>query len=318
MTNKEKYRLFCEKEKTVPIFSQAWWLDSVAGDSWDVCLVEDGEGIVASMPYATKKQYGLTLLSHPLLTQNLGPWIKPSKAKYNKMLSQQKKWMQELIDQLPEYDYFSQSWHYSQTNWLPFYWRGFEQTTRYTYVIEDLSNLDKVFGNFHSSYRNKVRKAEKIVTILKDMEAEGFYEINKKTFLRQGVDVPYSKLFFLKHDNALANRKSRMIFYAIDSDENVHSALYLTWDNMSSYVHMAGEDPKFRSSGAGIFLIWEAIKYTKNILNLNKFDFEGSTIESVEKVRRDCGALQKPYFTVTHKPSKIVKTMFFLKKAIKG
>jgi hypothetical protein len=317
MTNKEKYRLFCENEKSIPIFSQAWWLDSVANHSWDVCLVENSEGIVASMPYFTKKKYGLTILSQPQLTQNLGPWIKPSNGKYNKKLSRQKQLMQELINQLPEYDYFSQSWHYSITNWLPFYWRGFEQTTKYTYVIEDLSELDNTYGNFHSSYRNKIRKAQKLVTISNDMDPQDFYEINTKTFLRQGLDAPYSKCFFLKHDSALADRKSRMIFYAKDSDENIHSSLYLTWDNVSSYVHMVGEDPKFRSSGAGISLVWEAIKYTKNVLNLNKFDFEGSMIESVEQVRRDCGAVQKPYFSVTHKPSVIVRTIFFLKNLIK-
>ena len=38
MTNKEKYYTFCDIEKTVPIFSQAWWLDAVCGDDWDVCL----------------------------------------------------------------------------------------------------------------------------------------------------------------------------------------------------------------------------------------------------------------------------------------
>lgn len=318
MNKKEKYRLFCEKENSIPIFSQAWWLDSVANNDWDVCLVENNDEIVASMPYYIKRKFGLTMLTQPILTQNLGPWIKPSMGKYNKKISHQKKMMQELISQLPRYDYFNQSWHYTITNWLPFYWKGFEQTTRYTYVIEDLSDLEIVLGEFHSSYRNKIRKAQKLVTIFKDMNPKDFYEINNKTFLRQGLSAPYSKSFFLQHDSKLEGKNSRVIFYAKDSDDNIHSALYLTWDKMSSYVHLVGEDPKFRNSGAGILLIWEAIQYTKNVLCLNKFDFEGSMIESVEQVRRDCGAVQKSYLTVKHSPSIILQIVLFFRNFIKG
>ena len=59
MTNKEKYADFCEVEKTIPIFSQSWWLDAVCGNAWDVCLVEKGGEIYASMPYQIKTRYGL-------------------------------------------------------------------------------------------------------------------------------------------------------------------------------------------------------------------------------------------------------------------
>lgn len=315
---KEIYRKLCIDEPTIPLFSQDWWLDSVAGDNWDVCLVQKRGEIVASMPYVMTKRYGFTFLSLPPLTQNLGPWLKLTQTNNSKRLSQQKDWMQELIDQLPEYDHFNQNWHYSQTNWLPFYWRGFEQSTRYTYVIEALSDLDKVFGNFNSSYRNKIRKASKLVSVERNMDPSDFFAINQKVFLRQGITTPYTEKFFLNHDKVLKAKKCREIFYAKDSEGNIHSALYLTWDNMSSYVHMIGEDPVYRNSGAGILLIWEAIKYTKEILNLNVLDFEGSMLENVERVRKDCGGIQKPYFTVTHKPSKIINIFHCLKKVIKG
>ncbi len=29
MINKEKYRKLCKKEKTIPIFSKYWWIDTV-------------------------------------------------------------------------------------------------------------------------------------------------------------------------------------------------------------------------------------------------------------------------------------------------
>lgn len=318
MCNKEKYRQFCEQESTIPIFSQAWWLDSVAGDSWNVCVIEKGNEIIASMPYVIQKKFGLTLLTQPKLTQCLGPWLKPSLAKYSKQLSQQKDLMEALIDQLPAYHYFSQNWHHSKINWLPFYWRGFEQTTKYTYVINDLNFTDDVFSLFSSSYKNKIRKAEKIVNVKRGLNASSFYLINKKTFTRQGIDVPYSEEFFLKQDMACCKRNSREIFFAIDEGGNIHSALYLIWDNMSSYVHLVGEDPEYRNSGAGILLIFEAIKFTKEVLKLREFDFEGSMIERVERVRRDCGGKQTAYHHISHRPSRFLNTVIALKKLIRG
>lgn len=214
--------------------------------------------------------------------------------------------MQALIDQLPRYAYFEQKWHYSVTNWLPFYWRGFEQTTRYTYVIEDLHNLDKVWQNVSSSYRNKVRKAEKLVEVRTDLPIDEFYSVNMLTFSRQGFSPPYSQELLRRHDAALAERSRRKIFSAHDKNGDIHSALYLIWDSESSYVHMAGEDPLKRNSGAGILLIWEAIKFTSQELSLERFDFEGSMIEGVERVRRDFGAEQVPYFCVSKTESRLL------------
>jgi hypothetical protein len=61
---------------------------------------------------------------------------------------------------------------------------------------------------------------------------------------------------------------------------------------------MAGDDPALRHSGAGILLAWEAIRYTHEVLKLPIFDFAGSMILPIERVRRQFGALQKPYFRV--------------------
>ncbi len=314
LSNKEIYRQLCEREPSIPLFSQAWWLDSVAGkDGWDVVLVEDGGEIVASMPFTVKRAYGFTIISQPILTQSLGPWLRPSTAKYSRQLGLQHKRINELFLQLPRFDHFQQNWHYSLGNWLPVYWMGFQQTTRYTYVIPDLNDLDKVFFDFDASYRNKIKKAEKIVTVKHDLPISDFYEINTLTFKRQNIKVPYSLDFIRHHDEVISRMGKRKIFYAEDSDGEIHSALYLTWDSNSSYVHMVGENPNLRSSGAGILLIWEVIKYTSNVLGLKRFDFEGSVLENVEPVRRDCGGIQVPYFTVSKTSSRLLKTAFFLR-----
>ncbi len=283
MTNKEKYSQLCEKESTIPIFSQAWWLDAVAGDTWDVCLVERGDEIQASMPYVVRHKFGLTLLSQPALTQNLGPWIKPSTAKYSKRLSQQKDLMEALIDQLPKYHYFNQNWHYSQTNWLPFYWRGFEQTTKYTYVISDLSDLDTIWDEVLSNIRKEVRKAENKVgvTVRTDMPFEAFLELNRMTFQRQGMRMPYSPTFVTTLLNTAKDRGQCRWFVAQDPSGQNHAGVLIVWDSQSAYYLMGGGDPTLRNSGATSLCMWEAIKFASTITQ--RFDFEGSMIEPVER-----------------------------------
>jgi lipid II:glycine glycyltransferase (peptidoglycan interpeptide bridge formation enzyme) len=312
---KNEYREFCLNEKNIPIFSKDWWLDSVCGtDNWDVALVKKNKQIVGSLPYYKKKKFTFQLISMPNLTQQLGPYfVYPKNQKYNQKLSFEKQIINELISQLPRFDYFNQSLHYSIENWLPFYWLGYDSTTYYSYIIDDLTNLDNVFNNLTSSYRNKIKKAQKIVKIKKGLSVEDFYEINRMTFERQNIKIPYSLEFFKKHDNYLSKHKSREIFYAVDDTNQVHSALYLTWDSNSSYVHIVGENPDLRNSGAGILAIWEAIKFTKNELLLNNFDFEGSVIEQVERVRRGFGAKQKPYFNINICKSFLLKIILHLK-----
>lgn len=311
VTNKEKYRILCDSEVSMPIFSKAWWLDAVAGDSWDVALIEKKDGIHASLPFVVSNRFALTIIEHPLLTQSLGPWIRPHKSSSSKLLAREKELMQGLIDQLPAYDYFSQNWHYNNQNWLPFYWNGFSQTTNYTYVIDDLSDLETVFSNFDHAKRKNIKKSEKVVNIVFDISSDVFYENHRMTLSKQGADISYSyELFKNIYDSCYANNSGRTIA-AYDKEGNLHCALFVIWDGMSAYDLISTIDPLYRNVGAASLLIKETITYVSEFVN--KFDFEGSMIEPVERSFRQFGAIQKPYFSISKTNSKSIKVYRFLK-----
>ncbi|MBJ6925153.1 GNAT family N-acetyltransferase [Vibrio cholerae] len=318
MTNKEKYRQLCEQELTIPIFSQAWWLDAVAGESWDVCIVEKGNKIQASMPYVLKKKYGLTLLTQPSLTQNLGPWIRSAHGKYSKQLSREKDLMEALIEQLPQHHYFNQNWHYSNTNWLPFYWKGFEQSTRYTYVISSLDDINSIWEETQDNIRREIRKAENRfgLVVNSDLPISDFFELNQLTFSRQGLSMPYSEHFVENIVNQAKKRKQCRWFIAQDNEGRNHAGVLLVWDSESAYYLMGGGDPDLRNSGATSLCMWEAIKFASTVTK--RFDFEGSMIEPIERFFRAFGAKQTPYFALTHRPSRWLNTAIHLKKALKG
>lgn len=281
---------------TNSIFETPWWLDAVMPNAWDaVELSQDGK-VVARLPYTVKRKMGLTILMMPRLTQTLGPWMAPLTGKYATQLAQQKERFTALIKQLPPHDLFYHNFHYSITNWLPFYWQGCTQSTAYTYVIEDLTDLDQVWNNFQSNARRVIRKAEKQTVVRTDLEIEQFLDLNTMTFERQGRTLPYSRELVCRLEAACVKHQARRIFFAEDAQGRIHAALYLIWDERSAYYLMGGSDPNLRNSGALALLMWEAIQFASTVTK--KFDFEGSMIEPIELFFRDFGAKQIPYFRV--------------------
>ena len=318
MTNKYLYRKFCKLEKDIPIFSKDWWLDSVCGvDNWDVCLVEKSGRIIGAMPYYIRKRLGFTILTQPPLTQKLGPWILPSEKKYAKVLSYQKDVMNRLIEQLPKFHYFNQSWHHSNKNWLPFYWKEFSQTTRYTYILNRLENKNILWKEMNSNIRGDIRKAKDRfhLRVRNDLNIKEYLELNAKTFFRQGMKVPYSNQLVENIDTACGEHGCRKIWIAKDDKGKQHAAVYIIWDEKSAYYLMGGSDPEYRNSGAVSLVMWEAIKHAATVTK--KFDFDGSMIEPVEKFFRAFGAIQTPYFSISKTPSRLLRMYENLKQIIK-
>jgi hypothetical protein len=287
------------------IFQKPWWLDAVAPGQWGAAEVKKGEDTIARLPYVINKRLGRITLTQPALTQTLGPWLRPSMAKYANMLAEQKDLMTELINQLPHFDSFSQSFHYSITNWLPFYWQGFNQTTRYTYVIDDLSDINKVWGGLLPNIRTDIKKAQNRfgVEVCTDLGIDAFLDINELTFVRQGQRLPYSRDFVKRLDHACVTHDARKIFFGRDKEGKIHAAVYMIWDENSAYYLMGGGDPELRNSGATSLCMWEAIQFAATVTK--RFDFEGSMIEPVERFVRAFGAKQVPYFSISKNSSRL-------------
>ncbi|HBQ25244.1 MAG TPA: methicillin resistance protein [Syntrophomonas sp.] len=296
------------------IFQQSWWLDTVAPGQWGEVVVKRGDEVAARMPYVIKKKCGLTALTMPPLTQTLGPWLRPSKAKYARQISEQKQLMNELIEQLPDVDYFCQNFSPDIANWLPFYWAGFGQTTRYTYRFHNLEDLDCIWNGFLANIRTDIRKAEKALIVRTDLTINDFIRINSLTFKRQGMELPYSHNLVKRLDSACKTHNARKIFFAEDAQGRIHAAIYLVWDLHTAYYLMGGGDPDLRNSGATSLLMWEAIQYASKVSTI--FDFEGSMIEPVERHFRAFGAIQTPYYQIT-KMSRRMRMAYHGKELLK-
>ena len=308
ISTKDKYRAHCKTEPSIPIFSKDWWLDAVCDkDNWDVVVVEKGGQIIATMPYCMAKRRGMHIVTMPKLTQTMGLRLRPTNAKYANQLAEQKDLMTALIEKLPAFDHFLQNFHYSIINWLPFYWQGFSQTTRYTYVLEEIIDTQKIWDGMLPKIRTDIKKAQNRfgLQVSTDSGINAFLTMNEQTFARQGMKLPYSKDFVKRLDNACEEHNARRIFFAKDMDGRIHAAVYIVWDENSAYYLMGGSDPDLRNSGANSLCMWEAIKFASTVTKA--FDFEGSMIEPVERFFRAFGARQMPYFQVSKINSPFVK-----------
>ena len=297
---------------TNSIFQEPWWLDAVAPARWSSVEVESGGAIVGRMPYISVTRFGLRALTMPPLTQTLGPWLASEEGKYAQRLTREKRLMTRLIEQLPKFDYFAQNFHHSIVNWLPFYWNGFEQTTRYTYTIDDLTDLDRVWAGFQDKARTDIRKAERQLEVKEGKDIALLTNLTAKTYERQGTRVPYSTGVLERLDQACAERNASKMWFAEDGNGRIHAALYLVWDQRCAYYLIGGADPELRSSGASSLLMWHSIRFAATVTE--RFDFEGSMMEPVERFVRGFGAVQTPYFRITKK-SRRTKLLFALRDA---
>ncbi len=305
---------FVETSSQGSIYCRSWWLRTVCGDQFRIYVAIQNSKIVGGMVLPIQQKYFLTYSMMPKFTQTLGPLFEPLDHLGTKSrITTQVKILDALLDQFPIFQYFSHNCSPNFTNWLPFYWADFDQTTKYTYVLDNLDNLEEIYSGFSKGYRNAIRRAnDKGIKVIPLDDIEEFIRINSLTFLRKGLKLPYSKTFIKNLISSSFQNNSGSILFAIDSSGDKHAAIFLIHNQRHTINLMKGFDPAFSSSGANILLMWDAIQFASN--KSKEFDFEGSMIKEIEIVNRRFGAQQKPYFNLSkvfgkHRFKKIISQL---------
>jgi Acetyltransferase (GNAT) domain len=303
--DKEKYLFFCQTETTIPIFMQPWWLDVVCQKGkWGVFLFEKNNEIVAASTYFLCQKAGLTYMVQPPLTPYSGIWWQEKL--FNKKYQQYhhvKTILNQWIAQFPNVTFFQQQYHYNLTDWQPFYWQGFQQTTRYTYILNLLQGAEQLFSHFHDTTKRKIRKAtDRNLEILR-FESETdttvfdtFYHLNTLTFQKQGLKNPIHPALFKRLDAVLKEKQQRTIYLARDAAGRYYATLYLVYDSKTAYYLAGGVDTSILNNNALFLLLWKAIQDAAQ--RVPTFDFEGSMLPQIEPIFRSFGATQMPYFRI--------------------
>jgi len=298
--SRDNYRLWASEEVGIPVWHQPWWLDATAGeDEWDVLSVIDSGQVAATLPYTLVKRRGFTIMGQPPLTQSLGPWFSSTGAGDVPKLSMQHKLLGQIADSLPNVDSYAQNWLPEMGNWLPFHWRGFNQTTRYTYRLSLEGGGENMWNNLEGSLRWEIRKAgDKNGLVATEVDSlDLVWPVIRETFERQGQQVPFSRNLLERILVRGSKEGAVSLYLARDANETTHAAAVVVRDSVRAYYLLGGTAPGFRRTGGMSLLLWHALQDAQD-KGLHIFDFEGSMIEPVEKFFRTFGTVQTPYFRV--------------------
>ncbi|MHC4075435.1 MAG: GNAT family N-acetyltransferase [Planctomycetota bacterium] len=297
---KEEYNQLCASEAGIPPFFRPWWLDAICGENnWDVALVKKNGIIVAILPYYMVHKLGGTLIMMPPLTHIMGTWIKyPENQKYTRRLSFEMEVMSELIDKLPMFSFFYQHFDHSTTNWLPFYWRGFKQTTHYTYVCENIKDTNVLWGDLKSKVRTEIKKARKSgLSIIEETNFDVLWTLVTKTWERQSKKSGFKRSDLESVYKASYNRNSGKLMVVYDLQKNPCAALFYIWTKDTAYFLTSGADPELRNQGATTLLYWESMLDAAKVSDC--VNFCGSMKPTIGLLLRGLGTRQKPYFVIT-------------------
>ena len=204
----------------------------------------------------------------------------------------------QIIERLKPYKSFLQYFHYNFKDWLPFYWQGYSQTTRYTYLLKDLKNPDQLLENMSQHTRRNIKKAKQQfqITVQQGVSVDDFLHILSQTFKRQRKNNKQKINVLRRLIEVCRERNQGEIWGGYDPQGRLHAVAFIVWQKQSAWYIAGGGDPTLRHSGAHSLVLWEAIQYVADFTDT--FDFEGSMLPGVERFFRQFGGIQTPYFAI--------------------
>lgn len=298
MDRKEDYKQFC-RSNYVPIYSQPWWMDAICGpDNWDVWLCEKGGSDIAAMPYYTEKRGDYFYITKAPLTQNNGIIFKEENRKLAKEAAFQEHVINEACDFIESLhlDVYEQQFQHTFKNWSPFSWRNYTAVLRYSYIIEDTSDMERIWGNFTAENRNVIRKGQRLTKICYDLSPEDFYQEHNRIYRRQGLECPFSFELWMRLYKACKEKESGQILCALDEHGEINAVMYYIWDDRSVYLLMGGAMPEYSGNQGYPALIYHGISFAHERGLV--FDFEGSMIKRIARSYREYGGVPMPYYRI--------------------
>ncbi len=215
----------------------------------------------------------------------------------SKQLTEKKKvisLISDFIDSLP-YHIVSINFPVDFIDFQPFVWKKYKVIPNYTYLIDLTKTATEIESNFSPERRNDIKKAVKDNLICKLTDN---YELVKllvlNTFSRKQKAINESfvnKIFF-----TFANSTNSFAFVTFANEKPI-AASFCIYDKHKTYYLLGGYDNSNKHQGAGALAVWNAIQHAK-LLNIPKFDFEGSMLPEVEKYFRGFGGDLTPYYSV--------------------
>ena len=314
MNDTERYEQIVASSPQGSVFSTSWWLDALAPGMWRGNVVADGDLDAAWPTLARRSRWG-TLHLGPPLTPFLGPLLPPPQSGKRRWTSAERL-LELLLEELGPYAHLEARCHPSFSYWTPLSWHGCTQTTRYTWRLNDLSDLEAAEAALRPNIRGDIRKARKQGVNVVEAPTSELLSLYSATSRDRGQQADDTRRAIETIDGPASARDARRALVARDTDGEVHAAGYFVWDSACMYYLVGASDSRLRSSGATSLLIWAAITLAAE--RGLAFDFEGSMIRSIERFFRAFGSEPVPYSVIRHTPRAGLRAERVVKRTLRG
>lgn len=286
-----RYEQLCAGQD-IPPFYRPEYLDLCYQGAWDaLCYSSDDSRVRAVWPLGLNRKFGmLRLLQHPF-TPRSGIYMLAGQCDHTVASA--------MLSQLPRFDFLDQNFPVETQIPETFREAGYQLQPRSTYRIDLGHDEDALLAKMHRDYRNnKLKKAEGNYRLVDSLSAGEFVRVHRKSFERQALPLYYTVEFLEKWLRLVRAEGWGDCFGAVDNEGRLCSVAALLYGVDKAWLLMAGDDPALRSGGSGIWLLWQLIRLSKT-KGLGQFDFLGSSIPSIARVRRQFGAEEFNYYKVS-------------------
>ena len=307
--NRPAYKAFCAQHH-LPLPFQPWWLDAVCiHGHWNACIAQNKAGqTVGVMPYYLVRRWGLKTIVQPPHTAYSGPWVLPidkPEAKRSTQYTHELKIMQMLLEQLPRTAYFRQHFHPTCTNWLPFHWAGYRQTTRYTYRFNQVQQVE---NEWKSAIQKKIQRIEQNVQIVENVNFDSATDLMSQSLRRQGIGTNKVNAALLCLYQVLQQRAQIVLLGLAESGTGrIVAAQALALNQTEASFLFSGQVIEPGLPYLNYRLLYESLQWCAQ--RGLQADLEGSMHAGVEQVFRSMGAERTPYFQVSRVPNRILEAV---------
>lgn len=311
--NQSEYHQLCNQEReNIPFYSQAWWLDAVCGDQWDVVFHHDKNGVIqGAFPFAQRNQMGIIFLNTPRRSPSSYIWIREKESiKLHSKVSHYRSVCTSIINKLPKHHFAQFKLSPAIKDWYPFFLKEFGEKVRYTYWLDISIEKDLIYRNFHKRIRKEIKPFLGQLDITDSIDIDVIYYMQEKTFESQQDNLNLDKQILSKINEAATSRNKIVQLNYIKKANSTIGSIYGIIENGTFYALFTGMDKKEGGRGMFSFVIWKLIEYLKE-KNIKKIDFCGSMMPEVERRFRHFNSQQVPYHLIWHGKNKVLNYLFW-------
>lgn len=257
-----------------------------------ILVAESAYGIEAGIVLA-KGLGGLG--SNPLFIKHLGVLYAPFAGKPTSRVSRERKAVAALIPALratPGFDYYFSP---GFVDWLPFYWQGYAQATRYSYRIA--ASMAGVWREqADSRLRNDLQRAARAgLRFESEASLAELIALAQRTYRRRGAAPPFRETRLRAALRALVDHGLGSTACVRSNDGAVAAVALTLQDQRAAFLTITGYADETPAGATSLLL---AGLIDRALAAGIDFDFEGSMIQPIEAYYRGFGGLLTPYFRI--------------------